>query len=296
MSAGDLRSILARARDHLNAIEAGGGWSDALRGAVVANLFFEDSTRTRMSFTLAARRLGAEVLDLAAGSSSLKKGETLIDTARVIEAMGAGALIIRHEHSGACETVARAVRCAVLNAGDGRHEHPTQGLLDALTLALARNVENDFDFSGLRVAIVGDVRNSRVARSDIAALTTLGAEVVCVGPPAFVPETLRAMGVEVSHDLDAVLPTVDAVQTLRIQFERSATIASPRDYALGYQLNARRADLLKDGAIIMHPGPVNRGVELAPDVADDPARSVILRQVGAGVAVRMAALERCVGG
>ena len=295
MDPGDLRAILARARDHLNAIEAGQGWSDSLRGSVIANLFFEDSTRTRMSFTLAARRLGAEVLDLAAGSSSLKKGETLLDTARVIEAMGADALVIRHEHSGACESVARAVKCAVLNAGDGRHEHPTQGLLDSLALAIARNIESDFDFRGLRIAILGDVRNSRVARSDIAAFTALGAEVICVGPPAFVPETLRALGVQVSHDLDDVLPRVDAVQTLRIQFERSATIASGRDYALGYQLNARRADLMRKGAIIMHPGPVNRGVELSPDVADDPARSVILRQVGAGVAVRMAALERCVG-
>jgi aspartate carbamoyltransferase catalytic subunit len=288
MDPGDMRAILARARDHLNAIEAGQGWSDSLRGSVIANLFFEDSTRTRMSFTLAARRLGAEVLDLAAGSSSLKKGETLLDTAKVIEAMGADALVIRHEHSGACES-------AVLNAGDGRHEHPTQGLLDSLAIAIARNIESDFDFSGLRIAILGDVRNSRVARSDIAAFTALGAEVICVGPPAFVPESLRAMGVDVSHDLDEVLARVDAVQTLRIQFERSATIASGRDYALGYQLNARRADLMKKGAIIMHPGPVNRGVELSPDVADDPARSVILRQVGAGVAVRMAALERCVG-
>lgn len=294
MPAGELRAILARARDHLSAIEGGNGWTDSLRGAVVANLFFEDSTRTRMSFTLAARRLGAEVLDLAAGASSVKKGETLIDTARVVEAMGADALVIRHEHAGASATVARAVRCAVLNAGDGRHEHPTQGLLDTLTLANARNVESDFDLSGLRVAILGDVRNSRVARSDIAAFTTLGASVVCVGPPAFVPETLRAMGVDVSHDLDAVLPTVDAVQTLRIQFERSATIASPRDYAAGYQLNARRVALMKKGAIVMHPGPVNRGVEIAPDVADDAGRSVILRQVSAGVAVRMAALERCV--
>lgn len=296
MPAAEMRSLLARARDHLNSIESGGGWRDALRGKVVANLFFEDSTRTRMSFTLAARRLGAEVLDLAAGSSSLKKGETLLDTAKVVEAMGADALVIRHEHAGACATVARAVKCAVLNAGDGRHEHPTQGLLDVLTFTNAREMSSDFDLSGVRVAILGDIRNSRVARSDIAAFTTLGAEVVCVGPPAFVPETLRALGVEVTHDLDSVLPTVDAVQALRIQFERSASVSSKRDYALGYQLNVARAATMKKGAIIMHPGPVNRGLELAPDVADDAGRSVILRQVGAGVAVRMAALERCVGG
>ncbi|MBX3353870.1 MAG: aspartate carbamoyltransferase catalytic subunit [Phycisphaeraceae bacterium] len=295
----EMRALLSRARDHLEAIESGtpdGAWLSSLRGVVVANLFFEDSTRTRMSFTLAARRLGAEVLDLAAGSSSLKKGETLLDTARVVEAMGAHALVIRHEHSGACDTVARAVRCAVLNAGDGRHEHPTQGLLDALALARARGRDADFDLSGLRVAILGDVLNSRVARSDIAAFTALGASVVCVGPPAFAPASLKGMGVEVAHDLDAVLPTVDAVQTLRIQFERSATIASARDYARGYQLTTARATKLKRGAIVMHPGPVNRGVELAPDVADDPTRSVILNQVAAGVAVRMAALERCVGG
>jgi aspartate carbamoyltransferase catalytic subunit len=322
-----------------------GAVSGELRGKVVANLFFEDSTRTRVSFTVAARRLGAEVIDLTSVGSSVSKGETVGDTAANVSAMGVDALVIRHRSSGAGHQVVRTLEqpsaaagpppvspgsrprsgggqrpigsawrsrgraCSVINAGDGRHEHPTQGLLDIYTLAEAFDRLDDFDLSGLTVAIVGDVGASRVARSDIAGMTALGARVICVGPPGLVPAGLTSLGCEVSHDLDAVLARLDAVNVLRIQFERHApapaagtgegrppvapnVIASVREYAELYAINERRLARMKSRAIVMHPGPINRGVELTAQVADSQ-RSMVLRQVTHGVAVRMAVMSLC---
>ncbi len=323
-----MRLILRKARGYQHdAAEPPQPDHQILAGKVVANLFFEDSTRTRMSFSLAAKRLGAQVVDLTSTDSSVNKGETIRDTAANVAAMGVDAMVIRHRSSGAATLVARAVGgtwgVSVVNAGDGRHEHPTQGLLDAYTVAESFGRLDDFDLSGLRMAIVGDVSSSRVARSDIAAMTALGAKVICVGPPALAPESLRVLGCEVSHDLDAVIGEVDAVNVLRIQFERhspggkavhsgaaaagtagariggallaaGAPLASVREYAELYGLSVRRADRMKQGAIILHPGPINRGVEMTATVADSE-KSVVLRQVGHGVAVRMAALDLCLG-
>lgn len=287
---------------------AASGGGDDLAGRTVATMFFEDSTRTRTSFTLAASRLGARVVDVSGGATSVNKGETYADTARVVEAMGVDAIVTRARQAGSADLIARAVDCAVINAGDGRHEHPTQGLLDAYALAEAHGRLDGLDLSGLTVAIVGDVVNSRVARSAIAGMTTLGARVVCVGPPALAPPGLAATGCAVALDLDEVLPIADAVMMLRVQFERhgdvsspeargeprrSAAIASAREYREGYALTADRAARMKPGAVVMHPGPINRGLELDGAVADGP-RSVILRQVAAGVPVRMAVLALCV--
>ncbi len=268
--------------------------STLLRGRVVANLFFEDSTRTRSSFELAAQRLSADVINLTGKGSSVSKGETLVDTVRNIEAMGVDAMVIRHGASGSAKLASESVRCAVLNAGDGRHEHPTQGLLDTHTLSQALG-RQDYDLSGLTVAIVGDNLNSRVARSNIHALIKLGAHVICVGPPTLVPSGFRSLGVELSHDLDAVLPRLDAINMLRIQLERMANAPFPstREYSTLFGLNEERAARLHPGAIVMHPGPINRGVELAAAVADSD-RSVILKQVTSGLAVRMAGLYLCV--
>lgn len=329
LSAEELRVLLHRARaytggpDSVLEPEA----SAPLRGRFVATLFFEDSTRTRLSFAVAAQRLGAQVIDLAVASSSVNKGETITDTATNVNAMGVDAMVVRHRASGAAVIVDRAVgaladparrrgpACTVVNAGDGRHEHPTQGLLDAYTIAEAHQRLETFDLSGLRVAIVGDVISSRVARSDIAALTALGAEVVCVGPPALVPPAIASLGCAVAHDLDAVLPGVDAVQVLRIQFERHddgearrpeggggaggtgearRTAASAREFRECFGLSEARAARMRPGAIVMHPGPINRGLEMDAAVADGP-RSAVLRQVGHGVAIRMAVLELCIG-
>ncbi|MBM4109400.1 MAG: aspartate carbamoyltransferase catalytic subunit [Phycisphaerae bacterium] len=323
LSPGEIRAVLRRARE-LAPLSASLGprddnpdtpWALARRegqrlaGRVVANLFFEDSTRTRTSFTVAARRLGAEVVDLFVIASSVSKGETLIDTAKNVEATGVDALVVRARQAGAAALLADHVRCSVVNAGDGGHEHPTQGLLDAYTIAEAHGRLDAFDLAGLRVAIVGDIVASRVARSNIAGLTRLGAEVVCVGPPALAPRSLEVLGCRVSHDLDEVLPTVDAVMMLRIQFERhgtpavaplpgaapkrSAAIASVREYRTFYGLSEERAERMKPSAVVIHPGPINRGIELDHAVADGP-RSVVLRQVRHGVAVRMAALSMCV--
>jgi len=322
LSASELRAILRRAERYESAataitepskqaIEA----ERVLRGRTVVNLFFEDSTRTRVSFGLAARRLGAQVIDLTLAGSSLSKGETLIDTARNIEAMGASAFVVRAGASGSPAMVSRAIARPVINAGDGRHEHPTQALLDVFTLAGALSRRASYDLSGLTVAIVGDVVSSRVARSNAAAMTALGAHVVLVGPPALAPKSLVTLAsahedgngggggsggvggrVSVEHDLDAVLPSADAVMMLRMQFERHATpaIASAREYRLGYGLTVERAARLRDGAVVMHPGPMNRGFEIDSEVADGP-RSLVMRQAAAGVAVRMSVLEACIG-
>jgi len=263
----------------------------ALRGKTVVSLFYEDSTRTRLSFETAAKRLGADTMTFTVGSSSVKKGESLRDTVQTIDAFGVHAFVVRHNCSGVPHQVAQWTDAAVVNAGDGWHEHPTQALLDSYTI---RTQLGSLD--GRHVAIVGDVNHSRVARSNVAAFAALGARVTLVGPPTFLPPSLVGWPVEVSHDLDAVLPTVDVCYLLRIQQERidEALIPSLREYTACYGLTPRRAAVLGDKALIMHPGPMNRGVEIAPEVADEP-RSVITQQVANGVAVRMAVLFQLLG-
>ncbi|HEV8539840.1 MAG TPA: aspartate carbamoyltransferase catalytic subunit [Nitrospiraceae bacterium] len=258
----------------------------ALRGKTVVNFFFEPSTRTRTSFELAAKRLSADVINFSPSSSSVVKGETLLDTARNIEAMQADIIVLRHPAAGAAETLARGVKSSVINAGDGWHEHPTQALLDLFTLR-----EKKRDFKGLRVAIVGDIAHSRVARSNIYALTKLGAEVRAVGPPTMIPAYLDRLGVTISYNLDEALRGVDVIMMLRLQLERQgrALFPSIREYANLYGLTAERLRLAEAGALVMHPGPINRGVEIAPEVADSFS-SVILDQVANGVAVRMGVL------
>ena len=271
--------------------------STTLDGKIIANLFFEDSTRTRSSFSIAAKRLAAQTIDLVGSTSSVNKGESLIDTAKTIEAMGVDLLVIRTRDAGAPTQIAREVECSVINAGDGSHEHPTQGLLDLLTIQ--QRFGNDL--SGKTVAIVGDILNSRVARSAIHGLTKLGVNVHLVGPTNLVPKTFEQIAtgpgrVEVSYDLDAVLPSLDAIMMLRVQFERQRSNAITSDYRCQYALTVDRAYKLPPDAIVMHPGPMNRGLEIDSEVADDPDRSVIFQQVSNGVAVRMAALTRCLGG
>lgn len=258
----------------------------ALRGRTVVNLFFEPSTRTRTSFELAAKRLSADVINFAPSSSSVVKGETLLDTARNIEAMQADIIVLRHSSAGAAEALARGVKSSVINAGDGWHEHPTQALLDLYTIR-----ERGLSFEGLKVAIVGDVAHSRVARSNLLALTKLGAEVRVVGPPTMIPLGIERMGAKVFYSLDEGLRDVQVIMMLRLQLERQGKAMFPtiREYARLYGLTAERVKLADPNAIIMHPGPINRGVEIAPDVADSLS-SVILDQVTNGVAVRMAVL------
>jgi aspartate carbamoyltransferase catalytic subunit len=286
----------------------------ALRGKVCVNLFFEDSTRTKTSFSLAAQRLSADVIDFSVSTSSVSKGETLRDTARNIEAMGVDVIVVRHRFSGAPHLLARSVNCSVINAGDGSHEHPTQGLLDLFTMRehflkigklkspSVLSPQSSSLFRGIHVAIVGDIANSRVARSNIHGLCKLGAKITLVGPSTLVPGDIRCLcsdyNVNISHDLDSVLPTVDVVNMLRVQFERltSAAFPSIREYSRFFGLTQER--LVKAGAgpglLILHPGPINRGLEITTDVADGD-HSAILRQVSNGLAVRMAVLYLCVG-
>jgi aspartate carbamoyltransferase catalytic subunit len=263
----------------------------ALRGKTVVSLFYEDSTRTRLSFETAARRLGADTMTFTVGSSSVKKGESLRDTVQTIDAFGVDAFVVRHQSSGVPAQIAAWTTSAVVNGGDGWHEHPTQALLDSYTL---RSRLGDLD--GRHIAIVGDINHSRVARSNVAAFTRLGATVTLVGPRTFLPPSLVGWPVEVSEDLDSVLPTVDVCYLLRIQSERieEALIPSLREYTAGFGLTVGRASLLKHDALVMHPGPMNRGVEIAPEVADSE-RSVITDQVANGVSVRMAVLFRLLG-
>ena len=263
----------------------------ALRGKTVVSLFYEGSTRTRLSFETAARRLSADVMNFAVGGSSVGKGESLRDTVETIEAMGVDALVVRHSSAGVPWQVASWVGCSVINAGDGWHEHPTQALLDCYTIRRARG-----SLEGLRVAIVGDVKHSRVARSNVLAFSTLGAEVTLVAPPTLLPPSLHGWPVTASSDLDDVLPKADVVYLLRLQAERQteALLPSLREYTAGYGLTRRRAALLLDDALVMHPGPMNRGVEIAAEVADLPS-SVVTRQVANGVAVRMAVLFLLLG-
>ncbi|HMQ26568.1 MAG TPA: aspartate carbamoyltransferase catalytic subunit, partial [Acidimicrobiales bacterium] len=244
----------------------------ALRGKTVAWLFYEDSTRTRLSFETAARRLSADVMNFSVASSSVKKGESLRDTVQTIEAMGVDAIVVRHGSAGAPWQVAKWADAAVVNAGDGWHEHPTQALLDCYTIR-----QHIGSCEGLRIAIVGDVKHSRVARSDVLAFTAMGAEVTLVGPPTLLPPSLEGWPVSVSHDLDAVLPKVDIVYLLRMQRERmsSGLIPSLREYTARYGLTRRRVDLLDEAAIVMHPGPMNRGGEVAADVAHLPRSGIV---------------------
>jgi aspartate carbamoyltransferase catalytic subunit len=274
----------------------------ALRGKTVVSLFYEDSTRTRLSFEAAARRLSADVMSFSVNSSSVNKGESVRDTVETIEAMGVDAVIVRHSGSGVPWQVARWLHGpSVINAGDGWHEHPTQALLDCYTIRAERRARGLKDrgersLSGLRIGIVGDIRHSRVARSDVLAFAALGARVTLVAPTTLLPPSLEGWPVDVTTDLDGLLPELDVVYLLRLQRERmlEALLPSLREYAATYGLNRERADRLGKDALIMHPGPVNRGVELASDVADRPA-VVITRQVSNGVAVRMAVLYLLLG-
>jgi aspartate carbamoyltransferase catalytic subunit len=264
-----------------------------LRGRTVVNLFFEDSTRTRISFEAAAKRLSADVINFSARGSSVSKGESLKDTALTLEAMGADAVVVRHGASGAPHRLANSgwVRASVINAGDGTHEHPTQALLDAFTMR--RHLG---DLEGRRVVIVGDVLHSRVARSNALLLDTLGVDVTLVAPPTLLPVGVETWPVTTSYDLDNVLPKADVVMMLRVQNERmnAAFFPSAREYSRRYGLDDRRIAILPDHAIVMHPGPMNRGMEISANVADS-ARSVIVEQVTNGVAVRMATLYLLLG-
>jgi aspartate carbamoyltransferase catalytic subunit len=262
---------------------------DDLKGKVVVNLFYEASTRTRVSFGLAARRLGADTLDFSPGGSSTTKGETFIDTAKNIEAMGVDAMVVRHSSPGAPHVLTRHLlpHVRVVNAGDGAHEHPTQGLLDIFTIRKRLG-----HVAGLTVALVGDIAHSRVARSNIHGLKALGARVIVCGPTTLVPAEVERLGVEVAHSLDAILPRCDVVNLLRIQFERqrSGLFPSIREYRLLFGMDGERMARAKKGVLLLAPGPINRGVEITPDVADGTS-SAILDQVTNGLAVRMAVLS-----
>jgi aspartate carbamoyltransferase catalytic subunit len=263
----------------------------ALRGKTVVWLFYEDSTRTRLSFEQAAKRLSADTMNFSVSTSSVRKGESLRDTVQTIEAMGVDCIVVRHGSAGAPWRVAGWVDASVVNAGDGWHEHPTQALLDSYTIRRHLGAVD-----GRRIAIVGDIKHSRVARSDVLAFSALGADVTLVAPPTLLPPSLDGWPVSVDHDLDAVLPKCDVVYLLRMQRERmtEALIPSLREYTAGYGLTRRRVDVLDENTLVMHPGPMNRGVEIAAEVADLP-RSVVVDQVRNGVAVRMAVLFLLLG-
>ncbi|HEV3166827.1 MAG TPA: aspartate carbamoyltransferase catalytic subunit [Isosphaeraceae bacterium] len=257
-----------------------------LQGKIVFNLFFENSTRTRTSFSLAAKRLSADTQDFSASVSSLSKGETFIDTAKNIEAMGADVMVVRHSTPGAPHLLANHVKASIINAGDGSHEHPTQGLLDLMTIRRAKG-----KIEGLTVGLVGDISHSRVARSNIWGLTKLGAHVILCGPPTLVPKGMERLGCEVAYHLDEVLPRCDVVNVLRIQFERQerGLFPSVSEYSRFYGMTQERVNKSKPDLLLLAPGPINRGVELTPEVADGP-HSAILDQVTNGLAVRMAVL------
>ena len=270
----------------------------ALRGKTVVNLFFENSTRTRISFEVAAKRLSADVINFSADSSSVSKGESLKDTAQTLEAIGADAIVIRHPLSGAPKLLAEQgwISASVINAGDGAHEHPTQALLDALTIRQGFGLQEDL--TGLKVLIVGDIRHSRVARSNILLLKLLGAKVTVAGPESLIPEGIEAMGTEVLNSFEqALAEKPDVVMMLRVQKERmqGEFFSSAADYSKSWSLEGDRLAMLSPKALIMHPGPMNRGFEISSQAADDP-RSQVLKQVANGVAVRMAVLYQCLSG
>ena len=290
--------VLDTAKQLAAATEQGVGKLPPLRGRTVVNLFYEDSTRTRISFEAAAKRLSADVINFSAKGSSVSKGESLKDTALTLEAMGADAVVIRHNSSGAPHRLANAgwISGGVVNAGDGTHEHPTQALLDAFTLRNhLRNGEGDL--KGVNVTIVGDVLHSRVARSNVLLLNTLGAKVRLVAPPTLLPYGVEDWDCEVSYDLDVSLEGSDAVMMLRVQRERmnAAYFPNAHEYSNRYGLNVTRMNRLSESAVVMHPGPMNRGMEISADVADSQ-RSVIVEQVANGVSVRMAVLYLILGG
>jgi aspartate carbamoyltransferase catalytic subunit len=286
LSVEEIRRILGIAK----AFSSAKNLTPLLQGKTVVNLFFENSTRTRMSFETATRRLGGSTLNFAASTSSTQKGETLIDTARNIEAMGAHCWVVRHASAGSPGVLAKNTHVPVINAGDGFHEHPTQGLLDAYTIQ-----EKLGPISGKRILILGDIAHSRVARSNISILKKLGASVAVCGPPTLLPPNPEVLGVDFAYRIEELLPQADVVMALRIQLERQnrAQLPSIAEYSQVWGLNKERAKLLKKGAIILHPGPINRGVELDPEVADSPV-SVILDQVANGVFIRMAILASIV--
>jgi aspartate carbamoyltransferase catalytic subunit len=292
LPAAEILDLLDTARSMRQVIDRPIRKVPALRGRTVANLFYEPSTRTRLSFELAEKRLTADSINFTTSGSSVSKGETLRDTVRNIEAMGVDFVVIRHWSSGAAHFVAREVRASVINAGDGTHEHPTQGLLDVFTIR-----EKLGRVAGIKVAIVGDIAHSRVARSNIWALTKLGAEVVVCGPTTLIPADVEAMGVTVCHNVEEALDGAHVVNILRIQQERleSNLLPSLREYALQFSVTHDRLRLARPDILIMHPGPMNRGIEIAQDVAED-GRNVILDQVTNGVAVRMAVLYHLSGG
>ena len=284
----EIGTLLDLAESYVLLNRSGKTQRDLLRGRTLNNLFFDDSTRTRTSFELAGKRLGADVINMSVANSSVNKGETLLDTAATLNAMHCDLLVVRHGQSGAPALLAQKVDAAVINAGDGTHEHPTQALLDALTIRRRRG-----RLEGLTVAICGDVLHSRVARSNIHLLTAMGSRVRVIGPATLIPAEASRLGVEVFHDMNSGLQGVDIVMMLRLQKERmsSGLVPSSREFFRFWGLDAEKLAYAKPDALVMHPGPMNRGVEIASDVADDPIRSVIKEQVEMGVAVRMAVLD-----
>lgn len=292
LEAGEIRLILDTAETFAEISQREVKKVPTLRGQTVVNFFVEPSTRTRSSFEIAEKRLSADTLNFSTSSSSLVKGETLADTARTLEAMAPDFIVLRHSEPGAPHLLARICESSIINAGDGAHEHPTQALLDAYTIRQKKE-----RIEGLRIAIIGDILHSRVVRSNIFLLKTLGADVVLSGPPTLVPRRIEDLGVTVARRLEEAIEGADVIMMLRVQFERQTKgyFPSPREYFRLYGLNADRVRLAKDDVIIMHPGPINRGVEIAGDVADGPW-SVILAQVANGVAVRMAVLYLLAGG
>jgi len=284
----EIAQLLDLAESYVLLNRSGKTQRDLLRGRTLINLFFEDSTRTRTSFELAGKRLGADVLNMSVSTSSVNKGETLLDTAATLNAMQCDLLVVRHGESGAPNLLAQKVDAAVINAGDGTHEHPTQALLDALTIKRRKG-----RIAGLTVAICGDVMHSRVARSNIHLLTTMGCEVRVVGPPTLMPAGVADLGVSVFHDMAQGLKGADIVMMLRLQRERMTRglVPSAREFFRFWGLDAEKLAHAKPDALVMHPGPMNRGVEIDSAVADDPVRSVIKEQVEMGVAVRMAVLD-----
>ncbi len=284
----EIGALLDLAESYVLLNRSGKTQRDLLRGRTLINLFFEDSTRTRTSFELAGKRLGADVINMAVANSSVNKGETLLDTAATLNAMNCDLLVVRHGQSGAPNLLAQKVDAAVINAGDGTHEHPTQALLDALTIRRRKG-----RLEGLVIAICGDVLHSRVARSNIHLLTTMGSEVRVIGPATLIPAEAQRLGVAVFHDMHAGLQGADIVMALRLQRERmsSSLVPSAREFFRFWGLDHEKLAFAKPDALVMHPGPMNRGVEIDSAVADDPVRSVIKEQVEMGVAVRMAVLD-----
>ena len=288
LSPGEITLLLDLANGYVALNRRADKKTAVLRGRTQINLFFESSTRTRTSFELAGKRLGADVINMSVADSAIKKGETLIDTAMTLNAMHPDVLVVRHPESGAVKLLSEKVNCAVINAGDGSHEHPTQALLDALTIRRRRG-----DIAGLTVAICGDILHSRVARSNIHLLTTMGAHVRLVAPPTLLPVAIERLGVEVYTDMRKALAGCDIIMMLRLQTERmkGSYVPSIREYFHFYGLDYDKLALAKDDALIMHPGPMNRGIEIDSALADDITRTAVLDQVEMGVAVRQACLE-----